>query len=150
MRNVNEALLVGYVGGDPNVSQLPDGTARAHFSMATSERFKGRDGEMKEQTEWHSVVAFGQNAEAVEKFVRKGTPVMVRGKINQREYVDQNGETQRGVQITCGGYKSMINVLERVTGQSEMVDEGDAAEAGNGTNGGEAAGAPEPDAAQGI
>ena len=112
MLHVNEVELLGNVGKDPVVTELGDGKKRAFFSLATNEKYRDRDGNLKELTEWHTVVAFGQPAEAAEKMVQKGTPVLVKGRLTKREWQDEHGETRREVQVTVGRRGRLI-VLPR-------------------------------------
>lgn len=89
--SVNKAILIGNVGRDPEVRHLESGMATASFTMATSERFKDKSGEWKEQTEWHNIVCWRNTAELVEKYVRKGTQLYVEGKIKTRKYTTKDG-----------------------------------------------------------
>jgi single-strand DNA-binding protein len=86
---LNKVQLIGRVGKDPKMSQA-DNYAIASFSMATSERYKDRQGEQQEKTEWHNVVAFNKLAEIISKYVSKGTLLYVEGKIQTRKYQDKD------------------------------------------------------------
>ena len=89
---MNKAILFGNVGKDPEVRSLNDGTKAATFSMATNEVWKDKQsGERKERTEWHRIVAFGPIAETIAQYVRKGTKLLVEGKVQTRKWVDQSG-----------------------------------------------------------
>jgi single-strand DNA-binding protein len=89
--SVNKAILVGNVGKDPEVRHLEGGTAVARFTLATSESYKNKAGELVKNTEWHNVVAWRQLAELTEKYVRKGNMIYVEGKITNRQYDDKEG-----------------------------------------------------------
>ena len=78
---VNKVILIGNVGQTPNVKYLDGGVAVARFSIATTERYKAKNGEPVEQTEWHNIVAWRQLAEIIEKYVTKGTRVYVEGRL---------------------------------------------------------------------
>lgn len=92
MSYLNKAMLIGRVGQNPDVKTINEqGRKAAQFSLATTERYKDRNGEVKEQTEWHNIVAFDKTAELIEKFVTKGMLLYVEGKLRTRSWEDQNG-----------------------------------------------------------
>lgn len=92
-QSLNKHMLIGNVGQDPRVSSYNDRKV-AQFTLATSETFKDRDGNKKEQTDWHNIVAWTPVAEIVEQFVKKGSRIYVEGKSRTRSYQTQNGETR--------------------------------------------------------
>lgn len=85
-------MLIGNVGKDPEIRHLESGVSVATITLATSERYKDRNGELKEQTEWHNVVLWRGLADIAERFVRKGTQVYIEGKIRTRSWEDQSGQ----------------------------------------------------------
>lgn len=95
--SLNKVMLIGNVGKEPEVRYLDgngqngQGNKIATFPLATSERYKDRNGELREQTEWHNIVAFRQPADVVERFVRKGTQLYIEGKLRTRSYADSTG-----------------------------------------------------------
>jgi single-strand DNA-binding protein len=89
--SVNKVILVGNLGKDPELRYTPSGTAVATFSLATTERYKDRDGNRQEKTEWHNIVAWRQLAEICGKFLHKGKQVYIEGKIQNRSYDDRDG-----------------------------------------------------------
>ena len=102
---LNKVMLIGNVGQDPEVRYL-DGnngnggnTKVATIRLATSERYRDRNGEQRENTEWHSVVAWRNLADLAENFIRKGTQIYVEGKIRSREYTDQTGAKRYRTEI---------------------------------------------------
>lgn len=97
--SVNLAILVGNVGKDPEVKVFDGGTKKATFSLATSEKYKDRNGEMHEKTEWHDIVCWRATADVVERFVKKGTQVYIQGKITTRSWEDQNGQKRYTTEI---------------------------------------------------
>lgn len=92
-QSLNKHMLIGNVGQDPRISTYNDRKV-AQFTLATSETFKDRDGNKKEQTDWHNIVAWTPVAEIVEQFVKKGSRIYVEGKSRTRSYQTQNGETR--------------------------------------------------------
>ena len=95
---LNKVMLIGNVGNDPEIRYLdsnpqsPQGNAKvASFRLATTERYRDRNGETRENTEWHSIVAWRSNADLVEKFVHKGSQIYIEGKLRTRQWTDQTG-----------------------------------------------------------
>ncbi len=87
-----QTIIVGNVGKDPQTRSMPNGNAVANFSVATSEKWKDKQsGENKEHTEWHQVAVFGRQAENVAEYVRKGSKVMVVGRLRTEKWQDKEG-----------------------------------------------------------
>lgn len=89
--SVNKAILVGNLGKDPELRYTGNGTAVASFSLATTEKFKNRNGEQQERTEWHNIVAWGPLAEICGKYLNKGKQIYCEGRIQNRSYDDRDG-----------------------------------------------------------
>ena len=86
-RGVNKVILIGNVGGDPEVRYLPNGNAVANVTLATSDSWKDKQtGQMQERTEWHRVVFFGRIAEVVGEYARKGSKLYIEGRLQTREW----------------------------------------------------------------
>ena len=111
MASLNRVLLIGNVGKDPEIKTFASGNKVAQITLATSERYKDRNGEQKEDTEWHSVQAFGKLADVVERFVRKGMLLYVDGKIRTRSY-EADGRTIYRTEIVA----DHIQMLDRPQG----------------------------------
>lgn len=96
-------MLIGNVGKDPEIRYIEgNATERpkvATFPVATSESYKGKDGERKTNTEWHNVVAYRQTADIIEKYVKKGTQVYIEGKLRTRQWNDQAGNKRFTTEI---------------------------------------------------
>ena len=84
--SINKAIVVGNLGRDPEIRALPSGQSVASFSIATTARFKDRNGEPQERTEWHRVVAFGRLADNCQRLLSRGRQVYVEGRLNTRQY----------------------------------------------------------------
>lgn len=97
--SLNKVLLIGNVGKDPEVRHLQGGASVATITLATSERFKDRNGESREVTEWHTVIAWRQLADLAENFIRKGSQIFVEGRIRSRSWDDQNGQKRYVTEI---------------------------------------------------
>lgn len=93
--SVNKVILIGNLGRDPEIRYLPSGQTVASFSVATTERFKGRDGQMKDQTEWHNVVVYGKQAETCGQYLKKGRQVYVEGRLTTRQWEAKDGSGKR-------------------------------------------------------
>ena len=96
---LNKVLLIGNVGKDPEVRHLQGGASVATITLATSERYRDRNGEMREQTEWHTVIAWRQLADLAENYIRKGSQIYVEGRIRSRSWDDQNGQKRYVTEI---------------------------------------------------
>lgn len=91
MRGVNKVILIGNLGKDPELRYLPTGEPVAKFSLATGARWKDKNGQLQERTDWHNVVAFRKQAEICNEYLRKGSPIYVEGRIQTRSYDDRDG-----------------------------------------------------------
>ncbi len=87
---VNRVILIGNLGRDPEVRRLENGAAVAKFTIATSDNYKDASGTWQEQTEWHEVVAWREQAEKAESSFKKGMTVYVEGKLTHRKYTDKD------------------------------------------------------------
>ena len=101
---INKAILIGNVGQDPEIRYTGDvnnGTKVATFRLATTERYRDRNGNLQEHTEWHNVVVWRNTADVVEKYVKKGTQVYVEGRIRTRSWDDQAGNKRYTTEIVA-------------------------------------------------
>jgi single-strand DNA-binding protein len=96
---INKVILVGNLGVDPELRYTQSGTPVASFRVATTERWKGQDGQMQEQTEWHSCNAWGKLAEICGKYLQKGSKVYVEGSINTRKWQDKSGNDRYSTEV---------------------------------------------------
>ena len=100
--SLNKVMLIGNVGRDPEVRYLDgqSGNAKvATFTLATTERYRDRNGETRENTEWHNIVAWRNTADVVERFVKKGTQLYIEGRIRTRSWDDQTGNKRYTTEI---------------------------------------------------
>lgn len=98
-RTLNKVMLIGNVGRDPDLKFTPSGIPVITFRLATSETWKDRDGNIREHTDWHSVVAWRGLAEVINKLVQKGSRIYVEGRIQTRHYDDKSGNRRHVVEI---------------------------------------------------
>ena len=96
--SLNKVMLIGNVGKDPEVRYLESNPQSAGanpkvatFPLATSERYRDRSGDVRENTEWHNIVAWRNSADVAEKYIRKGTQVYIEGRLRTRQWTDQSG-----------------------------------------------------------
>ena len=99
--SVNKVILVGNLGKDPEMRYTPSGVAVTTFSLATTERFKDRNGQQQERTEWHNIVAWRGLAEICGKYLAKGRQVYIEGKIQTRSYDDRDGNKKYITEIVA-------------------------------------------------
>lgn len=99
MSSLNKAQLIGRLGQDPEVRYTQSNTAVATLSVATSERYKDKNGEQVENTEWHRVVAWGRLAEICEQYLKKGSLVYIEGPIQTRSWEDNQGQKRYTTEI---------------------------------------------------
>lgn len=99
MSSLNKAMIIGRLGQDPDVRYTQSNTAVANLSVATSERYKDNQGEWKENTEWHRVVAWGRLAEICQEYLKKGSQVYIEGPIQTRKWEDKEGQTRYTTEI---------------------------------------------------
>ena len=108
--SLNKAMLIGNVGQDPEIRHMPNGNAVANLSVATSETWKDKNtGDKQEKTEWHRVVVFGNLANIVESYVRKGSKLYIEGKIQTRSW-EQDGAKRYSTEIVA----NQLQMLNRV------------------------------------
>lgn len=99
MAGVNKVILLGHLGRDPEMRYQPSGAAIANFSLATSEKFKDRDGNQQERTEWHRIVFFGRTAEVVGEYLKKGSMAYIEGRLQTRKWTDKEGQERYTTEI---------------------------------------------------
>lgn len=99
MSSVNKVILVGRLGKDPEAKTFADGGMVTNFSLATSERWKDKQGEQQEKTEWHRIAMFGKVAEIAEKYLQKGSLVYIEGKLQTRKWTDKDGVERYSTEV---------------------------------------------------
>ena len=102
--SLNKVILIGNLGQDPEARFTPQGTAVCNLSVATNESWKDQNGEMQDRTEWHRVVMYGRMAETATEYMKKGQMVYVEGRLNTREWEDQNQIKRRTTEIRCDNF----------------------------------------------
>ncbi len=112
--SINKVILLGRLGGDPEIRVSQEGNKIARLSLATSESWKDKTtNEKKEKTDWHRVVIFSKGlAEVAEKFLKKGSLVYIEGQIKTRKYTDQSGTEKYTTEIVLQQYNSNLTMLD--------------------------------------
>lgn len=99
--SVNKVFLLGHLGRDPEVRYTQGGTTVANLRLATNERRPDGQGGWKDETEWHSVVVFGKQADNVKKYLTKGREIFVEGSLRTRQWQDQQGQKKFSTEIVA-------------------------------------------------
>ena len=97
--SLNKVILIGNLGADPEIREMPDGTKMAKFSIATSERYTNKAGEKISNTEWHNIVLWRGIAEVAEKYLSKGDSVCIEGKLKTRSWEDESGNKKYATDV---------------------------------------------------
>jgi len=135
MASVNKVIIIGNLGRDPETRYMPDGGAITNISVATTDKWKDKNGEMQEKTEWHRVAFFGKLAEIAGEYLKKGSQVYVEGRLQTRKWQDKDGQDKYTTEIVA-------NVMQML-GSRQGMGGGDRGDAG-----GERAGASKPAASK--
>lgn len=98
-RGINKVILVGNLGGDPELKYTGSGTAVCNFTIATNESYKDSDGNMVDKTEWHRIVAWGRLAEICGEYLKKGRQVYIEGQLQTRSWEDKDGNTRYTTEV---------------------------------------------------
>jgi single-strand DNA-binding protein len=127
MSGVNKVILVGNLGKDPEVQTFDNGIKKASFSLATTEKFKNKDGVLTEETEWHKIVVWGKQAELAETYLRKGNQLFVEGRIRTRSWDDKDGNKRYTTEIAAINLTFLGQRKDQGIAQNEpsMVAEGE-------------------------
>ena len=130
MLNMNRVTLLGHAGRDPEIRNLQNGGKAASFTLATTEKWKGKDGKPAESTEWHRIAVYGPTVETVEKMLKKGDAVLVEGRIASRAFRDKDGQMRAATEIVVAGWQGTVNILSgrRAPDGSRDVGEGGGAQ----------------------
>jgi len=104
---INKVILVGNLGKDPEVKHFEGDRSVAKFSIATSERYRDKNGEIQDQTEWHNVVVWNALAGVAEKYLKKGHRVYIEGKLTHRSWQDDSGTTKYITEVVARTLKML-------------------------------------------
>ena len=101
MASVNRVILIGNLGRDPELRYTQGGSAVANFTLATNERWRDKDGNNQERTEWHRIVVWGRSAENCAQYLQKGRSAYVEGRLQTREWEDKDGNKRNTTEVNA-------------------------------------------------
>ncbi|HEY0514164.1 MAG TPA: single-stranded DNA-binding protein [Thermoanaerobaculia bacterium] len=105
---VNKVILIGNLGRDPEVRSTPSGQPNAKFTLATNRKWRDKNGQKQEQTEWHNIVVWGKQAEIAGQYLTKGKQIYLEGRIQTRSWDDRNtGEKKYMTEIICDNFQML-------------------------------------------
>ena len=105
---VNKVILIGNLGRDPEVRSTPSGQPVASFTLATSRRWRDKNGQKQEQTEWHQIVVWGKQAEIAGQYLTKGKQIYLEGRLQTRSWDDrQTGEKRYRTEVVCDNFQML-------------------------------------------
>ena len=128
MSSFNKAVVLGYLGKDSELKQTHSGNSVSSFSLATSETFKDKTGEKTEKTTWHNIVVWGKSAEVLSQYLKKGTRVLVEGKISNRSYDKQDGSKGYISEIIANNIVLLGSSKAEPSGENYTAEEPDGEE----------------------
>jgi single-strand DNA-binding protein len=137
--SINEVNLLGNLGKDPEIRSMQDGKRVCNLTIATSESWTDKSsGERKEKTEWHRVVVFNDGLAGVcEKYLRKGSKVHIKGKLQTRKWQDKDGSDKYSTEIVVQGYTGSLIMLNSRQDGAESSAKSYSKESGTEYEGGE-------------
>lgn len=103
----NKVQLIGRLGNEPELKEVGNGQRLLRLNLATNERFRTADGDWKDDTQWHPVVAWGKQAERLAGQVKKGSALLVEGRLVHRTYETKEGEKRYSTEVVLGEYQLM-------------------------------------------
>ena len=120
MSSVNKVILVGNLGKDPEGRTTQSGGKIVNLTLATSEKWKGADGQQQEKTEWHRIVIFNDRiADVAEKYLTKGAKVYIEGQLQTRKWADKDGVEKYSTEIVVGKFKGELTMLGAKTDDAQ-------------------------------
>lgn len=116
-QSVNKVILIGNLGGDPEIKSMQSGDEVANFSLATSESWKDKQGEWQSKTQWHKVVVFNPNlVKVVKNYLQKGSKVYLEGALENRSWENKDGVKQYTTEIVLQKFRGEITMLDSKDG----------------------------------
>lgn len=120
MASVNKVILIGNLGKDPELRYTPGGQAVASFPLATSEKWRDKEGVMQDNTEWHNIVVWGRQAETAKEYLAKGRQVYIEGRIQTRSWDDKDGNKRYTTEVVAQRVQFLGSRGQGGGGGSEM------------------------------
>ena len=133
MSSVNKVIVVGNLGRDPDVRTFGNGGKVCNLAVATSEKWKSKDGERQERTEWHRVAIFSEPLVRIaEQYLRKGSKVYLEGQLETRKWQDQSGADKYTTEIVLRPFKGELTMLDGPGGGQERQEQPSQSQQGGG------------------
>ncbi len=126
--SLNKVMIIGNLGGDPEMRFTPSGNPVTTFSVATNRAYNSPDGERKEETEWFSIVTWSRLAENCNRFLTKGQRIYVEGRLHTRSWDGQDGQKHSRVEIIANSVIFLDKRALGAAGPEEKMDEGEGGE----------------------
>ncbi len=120
---LNKVMLIGNLGADPTIRYRPSGDPVVTFNLATTSKYKGQNGEVKEVTDWHRIVLFGRLASVYSELLRKGMRVYIEGRIRTRSWVGSDGQKRFTTEIVAKQLL-ILSPKKQFAGRDEFSDAG--------------------------
>ncbi|MBC7802398.1 MAG: single-stranded DNA-binding protein, partial [Candidatus Parcubacteria bacterium] len=141
MAGINKVILLGRLGRDPEVRNFQNGGKVVRFGLATSERYKDREGQQQERTEWHDIEIFNDRlGEVAEKYLKKGSEVYIEGQIETQTYTDKDGAERKSKRVVLRQFRGELQLIGGRSGAGggggdDMGDAGEPSSYGGGGGG---------------
>ncbi|UPY35917.1 single-stranded DNA-binding protein [Sediminicoccus sp. KRV36] len=125
MAGINKVILLGRLGKDPEVRNFQNGGKVVKFGLATSERYKDREGNQQERTEWHDVEIYNDRlGDVAEKYLKKGSEVYIEGQIETQSFTDKDGNERKTKRIVLRQFRGELQLVGgRASGGGDMGEE---------------------------
>jgi single-strand DNA-binding protein len=114
--SVNKVILVGRLGKDPETRYTSGGQAVCHFTMATDESYKDKNGERQKRTEWHRITVWGKQAEIAQQYLKKGSQIYLEGSIRTSEWTDKEGQKKTTYEINASNFRMLGSRSDSIGG----------------------------------
>ena len=122
--SVNKVILVGRLGGDPEVRYTANQQPICSFGLATSERYKDKEGNMQEKTEWHNISMFGRLAEVGNEYLKKGSQIFIEGRLQTRKWQTKEGQDRYTTEVVAATMQ-MLGSKDSSSGASDSSSDFD-------------------------
>ena len=133
---MNKIIVIGHLGRDPEMRYTPNGDSITSFSVASSRRYRTREGEQREETEWFNVSAFGRLADICNQYLTKGQQVYVEGRLRSRSYTDRDGQPRYSLDVNLVEMQMLGRRGDNEYGGGDRGGYGDRGGSGGGQGGG--------------
>ena len=117
---INKVILIGNIGTDLDTRTFSNNNKVMSFSLATSEKWKGKDGQQQERTQWHKISVFNENLiNVLDSYAGKGTKIYLEGKLQTRKYQDSSGSDRYVTEVVLERYNGVIQLLSKSSSEGQ-------------------------------